>query len=83
MDKWLIKRYLKNSNSNVFINAERSDFQQGHDEQLHWACLPQNCTEWDEHRRCAEICINHAGGKAEDRKVKEHFVQFNVEDQWA
>lgn len=66
----MINSYTQELINNVFINAECGDFQQGHDEQLHWACLSQNCTEWDEHCRCAEICINHAGGKAEDGKVK-------------
>lgn len=62
--------------NNVFINTECGDFQQGHDEQLHWARLPQDCTEWDQHRRCTEICINHAGEKVEDRKLMEHLFSL-------
>lgn len=60
--------YPKKMTNYVFINTERGDFQQGHDEQLHWARLPQDSTEGDEHCRCAEICINHAGEKVADRK---------------
>lgn len=49
---------LENSGHQVLVDGEDGDLQHGHDEELHRAGLPQDRSEGDQHRGCAEVCVD-------------------------
>ncbi len=44
----------------MLIDAEGSDFQQSHDEELNRAGFSQNRSKWYQNSRCTEVSINHS-----------------------